>query len=58
MRVDTLKKWTDFTGEVVAIWKAISAAQAQPTAMDIGAVGKGQYGQNGKGTKGGGKRNN
>ena len=26
--------------------------------MDIGAVGKGQSGQNGKGTKGGGKRNN
>ena len=58
MRGDTLKKWTDFRGEVVAISRAISAAQAQPTAMDIGAVGKGQSGKNGKGTKGGGKRNN
>ena len=58
MRVDTLKKCTDFRSEVVAISRAISAAQAQPTAMDIGAVGKGQSGENGKGTKGGGKRNN
>ena len=58
MRVDTLKKWTDFRGEVVAISRAISAAQAQPTAMDIGAVGNGQSGKNGKGIKGGGKRNN
>ena len=58
MRVDTLKKWTDFRGEVVAISRAISAAQAQPTAMDTGAVGKGKSGKNGKGTKGGGKRNN
>ena len=58
MRGDTLKKWTDFRGEVVAISRAISAAQSQLTAMNIGAVGKGQYGKNGKGTKGGGKRNN
>ena len=58
MRVDTLKKWTDFRCEVVAISRAISAAQAQPTAMDNGAVGKGQPGKNGKGIKGGGKRNN
>ena len=58
MRVDTLKKWTDFRGEVVAISRAISAAQSQPTAMDIGGVGKGPSGKNGKGTKGGGKRNN
>ena len=57
-RVDTLKKWTDFRCEVVAISRAISAAQAQPTAMDIGAVGKGQSGKNGKGIKGGGNRNN
>ena len=41
MRVDTLKKWTDFRCEVVAISRAISAAQAQPTAMDIGAVENG-----------------
>ena len=52
MRVDTLKKWTDFRSEVVAISSAVSAAQAQPTAMDIGAVGKGQSGKNGKGTRG------
>ena len=58
MRVDTLKKWTDFRGEVVSMSRAISAAQAQPTAMDIGAVGKGQSGKNGRGTKGGEKRNN
>ena len=58
MRVDTLKKWTDFRSEVVAISRAMFAVQAQPTAMDIGAVGKGQSGENGKGTKGGGKRNN
>ena len=58
MRVDTLKKWTDFRGEVVAISRAISAAQAQPTAMGIGAVGKGQSGKKGKGAEGGGKRNN
>ena len=47
MRVGTLKKWTDFRGDVVAISRLISSAQAQPTAMDIGAVGKGR-----------GKRNN
>ena len=58
MRVDTLKKWTDFRSEVVASSRAISAAQAQPTAMDTAAVGMGQSGENGKGTKGGGKRNN
>ena len=44
MRVDTLKKRTDFRSEVVAISRANSAAQAKPTAMDIGAVGKGQAG--------------
>ena len=30
MRVGTLGKWTDFRGEVVAISRAISAAQAHP----------------------------
>ena len=58
MRVDTLKKWTDFRCEVVAISRAISAALAQPTAIVIGTVGKGQSGKNGKGTQCGGKRNN
>ena len=58
MRVDTLKKWTDFRCEVVAISRAISTAQTQPTPMDIGAVGKGTTSKGGKGAKGGGKRNN
>ena len=40
MRVDKLKKWKDFRDEVVAISRAIAVAQAQPTPMDIGAVGK------------------
>ena len=48
MRVDMANIWTDFRSEVGAISRAISAAQSQPTAMDIGAVGKG--------AKGGGKR--
>ena len=47
-RVDMANIWTDFRSEVGAISRAISAAQSQPTAMDIGAVGKG--------AKGGGKR--
>ena len=41
MSVDTLKKWTDLRGEVVAISRAISTAQTQPTPMDIGAMNKG-----------------
>ena len=41
MRVDKLKKWTDFRDEVVAISRPIAVAQTQPTPMDIGAVGKG-----------------
>ena len=41
MRVDKLKKWTDFRDGVVAISRAIAVAQTQPTPMDIGAVGKG-----------------
>ena len=40
MRVDKLKKWTDFRDEVVAISRAIAAAQSRPTPMDIGEVGK------------------
>ena len=59
MRVDTLKKWTDFRSEVVAIIsRAISTAQSQPTPMGVGAVGKGTSSKGGKGAKGGGKRNN
>ena len=45
MRVDKLKKWTDFRDEVVAISRAIAVAQSQPTPMDIGAVGKGEIRQ-------------
>ena len=52
MRVDKVKKWTDFTDQVVAISRAIAVAQSQPTPMDIGAVGKE------KGSKGAGKRSN
>ena len=51
MRVDKLKKWTDFRDEVVAISRAIAFGQTQPTPMDIGAVGKGQSGKGGKGAK-------
>ena len=51
VRVDTLKKWTDFRCEVVAILRANSVVQPQPTTMDIGAVGKGQSGVNGKGKR-------
>ena len=58
MRVDTLKKWTDFSDEVVAMSRAIAAAQSQPTPMDIGALGKGKSGKGGKGSQGAGKRNN
>ena len=58
MRVDKLKKWTDFRDEVVAVSRAIAVAQSQPTPMDIGAVGKGKSGKGGKGLKGAGKRNN
>ena len=57
MRVDKLKKSTDFRDEVIATSRAI-AAQSQPTPMDIGAVGKGKSGKGGKGSKGVGKRNN
>ena len=58
MRVDKLKKWTDFRDEVVAISRAMAVAQSQPTPMDIGAVGKGRSGKGGKGSNGAGKRNN
>ena len=58
MRVDTLKKWTDFRNEVVAISRAIAVAQSQPTGMDMGAVDKGKSGKGGEGSKGAGKRNN
>ena len=40
MRVDKLKKGTDFRDELVAISRAIAVAQSQPTPMDIGAVGR------------------
>ena len=52
MRVDTLTAWTDFRSEVVAISRAITAAQAQPAPMDVSAVGKGKKG---KGNQGGGR---
>ena len=61
MRVDKLKKWTDFRDEVVAISRAIAVAQTRRTPMDIGAVGKGisgKGGKGGKGSKGAGKRDN
>ena len=68
LRVDRLQAWTDFRDEVVAITRAMSAAQTVPSPMDIGAVadedGDGEYDIDalgakgkgrGKGTKGGGK---
>ena len=58
MRVDKLKKRTDFRDEVVALSRANSVAQTQPTPMDIGAVGNGKSGKGGKGAKGAGKHNN
>ena len=58
MRVDNLKKWTDFRNELVAISRGIAAAQTQPTPMDNGAVGNGKSSKGGKGATGGGKRNN
>ena len=58
MRVDKQKKWTDFRDELVAISRAIAAAQSQTTPMDMGEVGKGRSGKGGKGSKGAGKRNN
>ena len=58
LRVDKLKKWTDVSDEVVAMSRAIAAAQSQPTPMDIGALGKGKSGKGGKGSQGAGKRNN
>ena len=58
LRVDKLNKWTDFRDEVVAISRAVAVAQPQPTAMDIGAVGKVRSGKGGKGSKRAGKRNN
>ena len=58
MRVDTLKKWTDFRGDVVSISHAISAAQSQPTPMDVGAVGKGPLSKGVEEATGGGKRYN
>ena len=51
MRVDKLKKWTNFRDEVVAISRAIAVAQSQPTPMDIGAGGNGKSGKGGKGVK-------
>ena len=51
MSVDTPKKWTDFTGEVVAISRAISTAQTQPTPMDVGATSKGTPSKGGKGAQ-------
>ena len=51
MRVDTLKKWTDFRGEVVAISRAIATAQAQPTPMDIEAMSKVTPSKGGEGAK-------
>ena len=51
MRVDKLKKWTDFRDEVAAISRAIAVAQAQATPMDIGAVGKGEIRQWRQGTE-------
>ena len=51
MRVDTLKKWTDFRAEVVAISRAIATAQAQPTPMDIEAMSKVTPSKGGKGAK-------
>ena len=58
MRVDKLKKWTDFRDEVVAVSRAIAVAQSQPTPMDIGAVGNVKSGKGGKGPKGADKRDN
>ena len=51
MRVDTLKKCTDFRGEVVAISRAIATAQAQPTPMVIEAMSKVTPSKGGKGAK-------
>ena len=58
MRVDRMKKWTNFRDEVVAISRAIAVAQSQPTPVDIGAGGKRKSDKGGKGSKGAGKRNN
>ena len=52
MRVDKLKKWTDFRDELAAISRAIAVAQSQPTPMDIGAVGKGEIRQGWQGIEG------
>ena len=41
-----------------AISHAVAVAQSQPTALDVGAVGKGTSSKGGKGAKGGGKRDN
>ena len=43
---------------MVAISRAITVVQSQPTPMDIGAVGKEKSGKGGKGSKGTGKRDN
>ena len=56
MRVDKLKKWTDFRDEVLAISRAIAVAQPQPTLMDIGAVDKEDQARVVR--KGAGKRDN
>ena len=47
-----------FRCEVVAISRAISTAQTQPTPMDIGALSKRTPSKGGKGAKGGENRNN
>ena len=52
MRVDALMKWTDSSGEVVAISRAIAAAQAQPTPMDVGATSKRAPDKGGQGSEG------
>ena len=51
LRFDTMKKWTDFRDEVVAISRAISTAQTQPTPTDVGAMSKGTRSNCGKGAK-------
>ena len=51
MHVDTLKKWTDFRGKIVAISRATSAAQTQPTPMGSGAMSKGTPSKGSKGRR-------
>ena len=51
MRVEKLKKWTDFRDEVVAISRATAVAQTQPTPIDIGAVDKVKSGKGWQGSE-------